>query len=385
MPGGDYNFLRRAYGDGAGFLFAWSRFAVIHTGSMALLAFTFGDYLATLVPLGEHGATLFAAATIVALAASISRDSSSGSARRFGCCGWCIAGMLAVIAAGVWLAASGAPPARRCRATAAGPAPQFALGAALVYVFLAYGGWSDTATLSAEMRDAQHGIKRALLARHGARHGALRARELGVPARPVARRARAQRGAGGGSVALCVRRAGAGTDRRDRRVDVDHVDERDHDRRRAHDVRGGARHCGARRVSAAGTSRAARRRGHRRDGRRCACARRVRRLHARRFLDDGRLPVARLLAVPDAERHRVARAAAPLSRRAAAVSRAVVSVVPLAFIASSLYVLYSSLAYVRIGAVAGVGVLAIGVALLAGLRIMARLEGSSRSAAEARR
>ena len=45
--GGDYNFLRRAYGDGAGFLFAWSRFAVIHTGSMALLAFTFGDYLAT--------------------------------------------------------------------------------------------------------------------------------------------------------------------------------------------------------------------------------------------------------------------------------------------------------------------------------------------------
>jgi amino acid transporter len=30
--GGDYNFLRQAYGAGAGFLFAWSRFAVIHTG-----------------------------------------------------------------------------------------------------------------------------------------------------------------------------------------------------------------------------------------------------------------------------------------------------------------------------------------------------------------
>ena len=59
--------------------------------------------------------------------------------------------------------------------------------------------------------------------------------------------------------------------------------------------------------------------------------------------------------------------------------------VPLVFIASSLYVLYSSLAYVRIGAVVGVGVLAIGVALLAGLRVMARLEGSSRPAAESRR
>jgi amino acid transporter len=40
---------------------------------------------------------------------------------------------------------------------------QFAPGAALVYVFLAYGGRSDTAALSAEMRDAQHGIKRALV------------------------------------------------------------------------------------------------------------------------------------------------------------------------------------------------------------------------------
>ena len=47
--------------------------------------------------------------------------------------------------------------------------------------------------------------------------------------------------------------------------------------------------------------------------------------------------------------------------------------VPLAFIASSAYVLYSSLAYVRVGALAGVAVLAAGVALLAALRFGARL------------
>jgi APA family basic amino acid/polyamine antiporter len=34
---------------------------------------------------------------------------------------------------------------------------------AMVFVFLAYGGWSDAATLSAEMRDPQRGIVRALL------------------------------------------------------------------------------------------------------------------------------------------------------------------------------------------------------------------------------
>jgi hypothetical protein len=42
--------------------------------------------------------------------------------------------------------------------------------------------------------------------------------------------------------------------------------------------------------------------------------------------------------------------------------------VPLVFIGSSLYVLYSSLEYVRVGAVAGVAVLLVGVVLLVVLR-----------------
>ena len=160
--GGDYNFLRRAYGDGAGFLFAWSRFAVIHTGSMALLAFTFGDYLATVAPLGDYGPAAIAAATIVALAVVNLAGLRFGVGTQVWLLWLVIGGMAAVIAAGVWLAATGRPPS--AAATAAGEAPlPFALGAALVFVFLAYGGWSDTATLSAEMRDARHGIKRALV------------------------------------------------------------------------------------------------------------------------------------------------------------------------------------------------------------------------------
>lgn len=45
--------------------------------------------------------------------------------------------------------------------------------------------------------------------------------------------------------------------------------------------------------------------------------------------------------------------------------------VPLVFIVSSAYVLYSSLSYVRIGAVAGVVVLGGGFALLVALRLLA--------------
>ena len=165
-PGGDYNFLRRAYGDGAGFLFAGSRFAVIHTGSMALLAFTFGDYVATLVPLGDYGTAVFAAATILVLAAVNVAGLKFGIGTPVWLLWLVIAGMVAVVTAGAWLAATGAPFAARSVAAAGEAAATlfpFAPGAALVYVFLAYGGWSDTATLSAEMRDADRGMKRALI------------------------------------------------------------------------------------------------------------------------------------------------------------------------------------------------------------------------------
>jgi amino acid transporter len=161
-PGGDYNFLRKAYGDGAGFLFAWSRFAVIHTGSMALLAFTFGDYVAQIVPLGGYGPPLFAAATIVLLAGVNLAGLKFGIGTQLGLMVLVVLGMAAVVTAGVALELGGLPPAT-APAAAAAAAPTFALGSALVFIFLAYGGWSDTATLSAEMRDTQHGIKRALV------------------------------------------------------------------------------------------------------------------------------------------------------------------------------------------------------------------------------
>ena len=45
--GGDYHFLTRAFGRHTSFLYAWARSTVINSGSIALLAFVFGDYLST--------------------------------------------------------------------------------------------------------------------------------------------------------------------------------------------------------------------------------------------------------------------------------------------------------------------------------------------------
>ncbi len=68
--GGDYHFLARAFGKRLAFLFAWARITVIATGSIALLAFVFGDYCSQILPLARarpYFPTLYAAFIIVAL------------------------------------------------------------------------------------------------------------------------------------------------------------------------------------------------------------------------------------------------------------------------------------------------------------------------------
>lgn len=65
--GGDYHFLQRAYGRSVAFLFGWARFSVITTGSIALLAFVFGDYLSQVWSLGGSGPVIYAAVVILVL------------------------------------------------------------------------------------------------------------------------------------------------------------------------------------------------------------------------------------------------------------------------------------------------------------------------------
>src|ERR671914_311499 len=52
MPqaGGQYVFLRRAYGPAVGFLFGWSTFLVVQTGTIAAVAVAFAKFLGVLVP-----------------------------------------------------------------------------------------------------------------------------------------------------------------------------------------------------------------------------------------------------------------------------------------------------------------------------------------------
>jgi APA family basic amino acid/polyamine antiporter len=152
-PGGDYNFLRLAYGRHWAFLFAWARFTVINSGSVALLGYVLGDYLNVVIPLGQLGPPLYAALSVAILTAFNLRGLSKGhEAADYSLTG------LEVVA----LIIQGAPAVEGIDASVLASPPS-GLGFALVYALLAFGGWSEVATLSAEVRDPRRGMLNALV------------------------------------------------------------------------------------------------------------------------------------------------------------------------------------------------------------------------------
>jgi basic amino acid/polyamine antiporter, APA family len=69
MPdaGGEYHFLRKAFGPATGFFLSWGRMTVIQTGSIALVAFIMGDYATVILNLGAYSPSIYAAATVIVL------------------------------------------------------------------------------------------------------------------------------------------------------------------------------------------------------------------------------------------------------------------------------------------------------------------------------
>ena len=159
--GGDYHFLRLAYGRDVAFVFAWARFAVINSGSIALLGFVLGDYLNVVAPLGAQGAWIYAALSVAILTGFNLRVAGKDDAADYGLTSLEIIGLLLMAAAAFWLVAQGAPSAEQLPSVIE-PAPA-GFGLALVYALLAFGGWTEAATLSAEVKDPKRGMRNALI------------------------------------------------------------------------------------------------------------------------------------------------------------------------------------------------------------------------------
>jgi basic amino acid/polyamine antiporter, APA family len=154
--GGGYHFLSRALGRPVGLLFAWARVTVLQTGIIAAIAFVFGDYAQQLVPLGPWGPSIHAALALTILTLVNLLGLPQGKGFQLALTGLTLSAMGAVVIAGLSFApASGA-------ATPINPSAA-ALGVALVFVLLAYGGWSEASYLSGDLKDVRRDMVRVLV------------------------------------------------------------------------------------------------------------------------------------------------------------------------------------------------------------------------------
>jgi amino acid transporter len=154
--GGEYHFLTRAFGRNVGFMFAWARTTVIQTGAIALVAFALGDYAQEIYSLGANGPAIYAAAAVGMLTLLNVIGTYQSKTTQNLLSSVLIVAMLTIVA--VALASGGGT----AKTPAAGPSGAF--GLAMVFVLLTYGGWNETAYLSAEVRNVRRDMIRILLA-----------------------------------------------------------------------------------------------------------------------------------------------------------------------------------------------------------------------------
>ncbi len=162
--GGEYHYLQSAWGQSVGLLFAWARGTVIQTGSIAAAAFIYGQYAQQLLPLGDWGAAIHAALSVVSLSA-LNMVGTRGSKRlQIVFTGLTVLALLCVIAGGLLFASS--PAAESVTQSSAGNVGGHwagALGMGMVFVLLTYGGWNEAAYLSGELKDPKRNISRVLI------------------------------------------------------------------------------------------------------------------------------------------------------------------------------------------------------------------------------
>jgi APA family basic amino acid/polyamine antiporter len=157
--GGQYRYLREAYHPAVAFVYGWVLLLVTQTGGMAAVAVTFARYFRELTG-GTWSDGPIAAAALLGLTAINCLGVRAGSNTQSALMLLRSAAIAALVVAG--LAAGGpvhtAAPAERLRNLST----LGAIGAAMVPVAFAYGGWQTASFVAAEMRDPRRDLSRGL-------------------------------------------------------------------------------------------------------------------------------------------------------------------------------------------------------------------------------
>jgi basic amino acid/polyamine antiporter, APA family len=159
--GGDYAYLREAYGPLPAFLNGWTLLLVVQTGGMAAVTIAFARYVDVLIGGGVSQSlivvlclALLAGVNVLGVGAGNSVQGVLGAIK--------IAMIVALVLTGVLLVAParGAPAPPGPGGAVAGVK---AFGAAMIPVVFSYGGWQTANFVAGEMKDPRRDLARALV------------------------------------------------------------------------------------------------------------------------------------------------------------------------------------------------------------------------------
>jgi amino acid transporter len=153
--GGEYAFLRGGWGAGVAFVFGWARMTVIQTGAIAAVGFVFGDYASEILRLGSHSSAIWCALAVVVLTALNLAGTLQAKGTQKAMETVLIAGLVLFSLAAIAIGGTPKP--------ASGGGSFGAFGFAMIFVLLAYGGWNEAAYLAGEVRDGRRSMTRILV------------------------------------------------------------------------------------------------------------------------------------------------------------------------------------------------------------------------------
>lgn len=156
--GGQYAYLRDAWGPLPAFLYGWALLLVIQSGGMAAVAITFARYTLDLAPVGLPEWSVAIAALALLTAINCLGVRAGGTVQSL-LMVLKIGAIAMLVLCGLLLAPHAPPVAPRSSETGA----LAAIGAALTPVMFSYGGWQTSSFVAGEMRDPRRDLVRGLL------------------------------------------------------------------------------------------------------------------------------------------------------------------------------------------------------------------------------
>jgi basic amino acid/polyamine antiporter, APA family len=159
--GGQYAYLREAYHPGVAFLYGWALLLVIQSGGMAAVAVTFARFFVELtrIPVAE---SIVAIVVLAALTAINCVGVRAGSTLQNVFMILKIGAIATLVVVGLFLAPSVQFDTRLLDRPASFDLLT-AIGAALVPVYFAFGGWQTASFVAGELREPRRDLPRGLL------------------------------------------------------------------------------------------------------------------------------------------------------------------------------------------------------------------------------